>query len=332
MDCFRKRDKENMTLPENNGQKFNLETHLLETADKYCEGMSDEQKKKLFSRITCDMGNKGINSQKIYNLDELSPKNFPTDNKIKEMENADKRPLLPTENQLHQEAVKKVKALIKDFTANNSLVSKDLAKLLDENNTELTIRIKKWGTINASVALKKKEKEGEKNKMIIFVSDEMFKKQPFHEALPGLLAHEFGHPLEFQRRPKGHETEYMDGCETTADIIGTQLAVNAGYDSRAFGKFMSKDFENTGLIYDCTPTGDFRGNTIDSAYHEMTQIKQERTKGKNKLHKNRITAQKLRELQGIASPPASYKTPSRPQNINQNASNLEFIQNLVHLR
>lgn len=288
--------------------KFNLEKHLLATAGKYCENMGEELKKTILSRITCAEGNKGIKGKKNYKIKDLAY--FPTDKKIKRMEEkgklwADKVNLpkqsglftflrrhkkydedaLRAEVKKNEEAVEKINQIIKKLANSDSKVGNDLKELL--NHTNLTVRIKKWGCLNASVAFKKGEDRGQKNKAVLFVSDEFFKGTNYHEALEGFLSHEMGHLLEFDGRPKGHKTEYMDGCETAADIIGTQLAVNAGCDPRPFGKFMGDHARTTGIVYDGTPEGEFREETFNAAYQAISNSTPDKAKksGQNMFEK-----------------------------------------------
>lgn len=303
-------------------EEFDLEKHLLETVGSYCEGMSEEEKEKLLNRIICTEGNKGIGGKKIYRLPELAPKKSEMFENLTEMKAEGK--LLPETDEKYKKSADKINAMIKDFCNNDSKVSRDLKKLLEAKDTEIIIGIRKWGRINASAALLKKENESDKNTIVLMVAEEMFHDTPYNKELPGFLAHEFGHVLEFNKRPEGSETEYMDGAETSADIIGTQLAVNAGYDCRAAGEYMGKDFEENHIVYDGTPTGDFRRETMNRA-HEMT-TNSLRNKSLTDKKNEKIIAQRLRKLQGVGSPKKTVNT-SRKTNLNRiSLTNIKNIQ------
>ena len=265
-------------------ENFNIKKHLCGLTDEYCEGMPENEKAKLLERITSDEGNKKYSvfenrskddplyivsdkGQKVYELSELS--DFPTAEQLNEMEAEGK--LLP-----NQEREKRVDEIIEKLAGNDSKISKDLAEILSK--TDLEIRIRNWDRPNASVAFQKSEDEMQKNKAVLMVSDKLFQEEN-QEALVGFLAHEMGHVLDFAQRPDSAKTQYMDGAETFADIVGTQLAVNAGLDSRGMGKFMGDDYRETKIEYNYTPSGTFREETINTAYNSMVKVRDnEKTK------------------------------------------------------
>ncbi len=331
-------------------EDFNIEKHLRGLADKYCEGMPEDEKAKLLDRITSNEGNKKYSvfenrsendplhivsdkGQKVYELSELS--DFPTAEQLNEMEAEGK--LLPNKKYVadnnkgwfekikqarhnkkfrqHQEREKRVEGIIKKLAGNDSKISKDLAKILDENETDLVIRIRNWKRPNASVAFQKSEGET-KNKVVLMVSDKLFQGKN-QKALVGFLAHEMSHVLDFGQRPDSAKTQYMDGAETFADIAGTQLAVNAGLDSRGFGKYMGDDYRKTKIEYNYTASGTFREETINTAYNSMVKVRDnEKTKdaksqeGTDKK-KERKDGLKIMELQGRVSQ-STDRTASRP--------------------
>ena len=186
---------------------------------------------------------------------------------------------------------------------------------MDENETDLVIRIRNWKRPNASVAFQKSEGET-KNKVVLMVSDKLFQGKN-QKALVGFLAHEMSHVLDFGQRPDSAKTQYMDGAETFADIAGTQLAVNAGLDSRGFGKYMGDDYRKTKIEYNYTASGTFREETINTAYDSMVKVRDnEKTKdaksqeGTDKK-KERKDGLKIMELQGRVSQ-STDRTASRP--------------------
>ena len=285
-------------------EDFNIEKHMRELADKYCEGMPEDEKAKFLDRITGNEGNKKYSvfenrsendplhivsdkGQKVYELSELS--DFPTAEQLNEMEAEGK--LLPNKEYVadnnkglfekikqshhnkkfrqHQEEKKRVEGIIKKLAGNDSKISKDLAEILSK--TDLETRIRNWKRPNASVIFQKSEDETQKNKAVLMVSDKLFQGKN-QKALAGFLAHEMGHVLDFSQRPNSTKTQYMDGAETFADIIGTQLAVNAGLDSRGMGKFMGDDYRKTKVEYNYTPSGTFREETINTAYESMVKV------------------------------------------------------------
>ena len=314
-------------------EDFNIEKYLRELADKYCEDMQEEEKAKLLDRITSNEGNKKYSvfenrsendplyivsdkGQKVYELNELS--DFPTAEQLNEMEAEGK--LLPNKEYVsdnnrgwlekfkrnrynkkfrqHQEQEKRVKGIIEKLAGNDSKISKDLAEILSKTDLEIRIR-KNWKRPNASVIFQKSEDETKNNKAVLMVSDKLFQGKN-QKALVGFLAHELGHVLDFSQRPNSAKTQYMDGAETLADIAGTQLAVNAGLDSRGFGKYMGDDYRKTKIEYNYTASGTFREETINIAYKSMVKVRDnERLSVKRK--KGRKDGLKIMELQGRVS-------------------------------
>lgn len=226
---------------------FNLQKHLAEGVEYYCENMSEEQKKNFISRI-----GKGNNIQHLSDLDY-----FPTDHPehLKDVYSKD--------SLMHKKGNAITQELLKEFCNANSRAGNDLKKILKNSEVDILIR-SKWDRPNGSASFKRKGNGNEKDKIVICLSDKMFADEHI-DKLPGLLAHEASHILDFKKRSGGHH-QYMDGAETYADITGQVMAAKAGYSSLYWGQFMNDAFNADGRKkMEFSPDGDFRLRTIETA-------------------------------------------------------------------
>ena len=312
-------------------KKFKLDEHLGNLADRYCEGMSEEAKAALLARISSFEGNKkyavnenrpdgsqyriaqkGEDGRCIYDLDEL--KEFPDINS-----DEFKSKVYAPDSDEHNYTVSRAKELLEKFSGNDSKVSQDLKNLLEHSDIEFRVR-HDWKYPNGSCAFKE-GKFGEKNKIVICLCD---LGKTGDEALPGILAHELGHALDFSQRPAFARTQYMDGSETFADITGTALAVNAGVDPRGFAKFMGQDYdrkaksgEGMQMLY--SPDGNYRRENFNLAFREMNRAKKNREK---------MTLQdKIDGLRGVSSArETSSETQTKPRENVNNGVNMAVVR------
>ena len=278
----------------------------------YYDEIGEAAKKELLERIVSDDGNKkyvanqeygGKTSEceqyciaknnevgkSVFELDCL--KDFPD---INSSEFAAK--VLSEDSYVHKAMQIKVENLIKKFTSNNSKASKDLRELLEKSDVEY--RVRKGRTYNGSCAFRK-GKNGENNKIVICLSDCI--SEPEREnILPELLAHEFGHAVDFSKRPDNLRYCYMDGSETAADLFAASLLAHAHIEERGFSDFMGKDYQSkcakgepTEMMY--TPNGGFRQNNFVKARNALAKVKT-----------NANVFEKLAELSGRSEEQKSY--------------------------
>lgn len=286
---------------------FDLEQHLQSVVGKCYERVSEEQKNKLLERIISDDGNKRYienenhthyidekHGQKVYDVNDLtcfpdwqSDKDFPPNIAYS------------IGSKEHEDSVKKIEDLIKQFTNNDSNVANDLRKLLE--NSEIRYRVlNKWETPNGNCSFKRAEQKGAKNQIVICICD---LGKTGDEVLPEILAHELGHALEFSQRFKGAEAKYMDGCETAADLIGASLLANAGIKVKGFSEFMEKDYQgrksenkDTQMFY--SPDGKYRKENFDLAYEIIENVKHKDSQFRDTSN---TKVNKIKMLRGLAS-------------------------------
>lgn len=287
--------------------EFNLPKHFTVLVNKYFQDFSDNAQALIASKIFEEEGH----PNSVYDLDNLGW--WPTDEEMKEM--------CPKENQ-DPAKIAAIKKFLKEFSGNDSPISKDLKELLD-NTEEFTIAVrpkKQQPTPNGG-AVFQKGCNGKKNKAVLMVSEVLFEEKN-RDILPGLLAHEMGHFIDFYNRPQKDDIrlKYMDGAETFADTIGVMIAKNAGYDCDAWAKFLQTESEK-GNNPPHTHSGIHRAKTIyecSDAYDAAGKKGQEKDTSKNAI-KNEI-----QRLRGISS---SGKTSRKPQKTTVNLDILRLSQN-----
>lgn len=104
---------------------------------------------------------------------------------------------------------------------------------------------------------------------VLWMSVPDFKNLPDESLLATTLGHEFGHWLDFSNRPQEclFENSLMQEC--FADVIGCQIAKNAGYDIRVFVervKGFEKYFEEQGML-DYKKLSEKRRDLIENCFH-----------------------------------------------------------------
>ena len=295
-------------------EKFDLVDHLTELTNKYCEGMSEEQKNILIARIRKEKHNK----KEVYKLSDLA--NFPKKSELRNA-NPKKEPFLKEK--------KAVQEILERFQENESAVSKDLKAILKNPNVDFKIMIREnWKFPNGSMAIKR-GKNGEKDQVVLTVASVMFTEDN-KKILPGLLGHEMGHLLDFKNRKTGHK-KYMDGAESYADIAGALLARYAGYKNDAFywGKFMGEAKEKYGISDpQYSPPGVFRQETINKTreFMDANNIGLETDKSAVKPIKenNSLSPTNILSLRGIA---AETRAPSKVKSVSKiSLENLRYIR------
>lgn len=244
--------------PEYQERLFNLEKHLLELAGDYCENA--QEKAELLDRIR-----QGANKN--------PRKEYP----VEWFHNIDDA--YPPESDGQQKNEPTVKALLDQFANGKFKANKDLKKLLADSKVKIVIRNN--NKVNANALLEKRP--GQPNQVTIAVCTALFE-DANKEILPGLLAHEMGHLLDYSKRPQGHEADQAHACETFADVTGTHIAVGAGLDPRPFGRYMGNHYRRTLLEFDDSPRGNYREETFEKTYNVLRQ--EENTKTQNDTTKN----------------------------------------------
>lgn len=227
---------------------LDLEENFGKLTDKYFVDIPPKEKETLLSRINQDNEVRYVSDpfEFLSTVDDAYPSDSPEHNRGK----------LIVEN------------LLNKLKGNDSSVSKDLAKLLDKDNTDVKIIIRECkGRFNGNAALKKAKNIGEKNQVIIAMSSAAIYDYP--KEMPGLLSHEAAHLLDFTNRSEEPREGYLThtrGCETFADATGQILAENAGLDCRPFGKFMGDHYRTTNIEFEDSPRGNVREDTINQVY------------------------------------------------------------------
>ena len=296
-------------LQENN---FNLPKHLIALASKYLHDFPKNDFESITSKILQEKGR----DNGVYELDDLAW--WPTEKDMKEK--------CPQQNQdEHKIAI--IKQYLKDFSGNDSEISKDLKEILDNTDFVIAIRPKeKQPTPNGGAVLPnggavfKKGNKGEKNKAILMVSEVLFEEQN-KDKLPGVLAHEMGHFIDFFNRPQGDsiKLKYMDGAETYADIMGVIIAKNAGYNCDGWANFLQTKSEE-GFNPPHTHSGIHRAKTIyecSAAYDAANKKHQEKATQKN------TGVDKIQQLRGISS---FVKDTDKPQMTTVDINTLHLYQ------
>ena len=271
-------------------KEFNLPKHLNALGNKYFQNFPKNDHLSITSKILKEEGH----SDNVYNLDDLAW--WPTKEDMKKK--------CPEEIQ-DPNKINVIKKFLNDFSGNDSAISKDLKEILDNTNFTIAIRPKDQQPKPNGGAVFKKGNNGEKNEAVLMVSEVLFEEEN-KNILPGLLAHEMGHFIDFYNRPQDDavKLKYMDGAETFADTIGVMIAKNAGYDCNGWANFLQTESEK-GINPPHTHSGIHRAKAIyecSDAYDKTNKIQQ---------------------LRGISS---AVKTPCKPQKINHNSA-LHFYQN-----
>lgn len=271
--------------------EFNLPKHLIMLGNKYFENFSKDDYALIISKILEEKGH----SNSVYDLNDLAW--WPTEEDMKEK--------CPEEIQ-DQDKIDIIKQFLKNFSNNDSAISKDLKGILDNTNFTIAIRPKEQQPLPNGGAVFKKGNNGEKNEAILMVSEVLFEENN-KNILPGLLAHEMGHFIDFSNRPQNDavKLKYMDGAETFADTIGVMIAKNAGYDCDGWANFLQTESEK-GTNPPHTHSGIHRAKTIYECSNAYDK------------------AYKIQQLRGISS---SVKVPYKPQRTNLNLDTLHLYQN-----
>lgn len=285
--------------------EFNLLQHLTTLGNKYFQDFPENAQTSITSKILEEKGR----SNSVYDLGDLAW--WPTDEDMKKK--------CPKESQDPAKIVI-IKKFLKDFSGNDSAISKDLKEILD--NTEFTIPIRpkeQQPTPNVG-AVFKKGNNGQKNEAVLMVSEVLFEDKN-KDILPGLLAHEMGHFIDFYNRPQKDDIKlkYMDGAETFADTMGVMIAKNAGYNCDAWANFLQSESEK-GINPPHTHSGIHRAKTIyecSNAYDAANKKYHEKATQKN------TNADKIQQLRGISS---SRKTSYKPQTTTVNPNILRLYQ------
>ncbi len=203
---------------------FNLPNHLVSLGRKYFDSFPQDRLKSLETKILEENGKVGC----VYTLDDLTW--WPDEKDMAEK--------APAKCQNPQK-IAMVRKILQDFSNNGSQISQDLRKIL--NNTDFTIAIRpreQWPKPNGG-AVFQKGNDGARNKAVLFVAETLF--DDFNkDILPGLLAHEMGHFIDFYNRPQNENAkqQYMDGAETFADTMGVLIAQSAGYNCDGWAKYL----------------------------------------------------------------------------------------------
>ncbi len=285
--------------------EFNLSNHLTALGNKYFQDFSENVRTSIMSKILKEEGH----SNNVYDLDDLEW--WPTDEDMKKK--------CPEETQ-DPTKIAAIKQFLKDFSGNDSTISKDLKEILDNTEFTIAIRPKEQQPTPNGGAVFKKGNNNEKNKAVLMVSEVLFEKEN-SDILPGLLAHEMGHFIDFYNRPQKDDVKlkYMDGAETFADTMGVMIAKNAGYNCDSWAKFLQTASEK-GLNPPHTHSGTHRAKTIyecSNAYDTANKKSKEKTLSK------KTDIEKIQQLRGISS---SEKTPYKPQTITTNPNTLHLYQ------
>ena len=280
-------------LQENN---FNLPKHLIALENKYLHDFPRSDFESITSKVLKEKGR----DNGVYELDDLVW--WPTEKDMKKK--------CPPQNQdEHKIAI--IKHYLKDFSSNDSEISKDLKEILDNTDFVIGIRPKEQQPTPNGGAVFKKGNNGEKNKAVLMVSEVLFEEQN-KDILPGLLAHEMGHFIDFYNRPQDDtaKLKYMDGAETFADTMGVIIAKNAGYNCDGWANFLKQESKK-GINPPNTHSGAHRAETINecSAVYDK---KNQKTK-----------AETIRKLRGLST---ISKAPDRPKKTKINLNTLRLYQ------
>ncbi len=258
--------------------------------------MDAKDKDYLISRMRKEKNN----PKEVYDLGDLEW--FPTDEEREQK--------APKECQ-DEKKIATVNKILEDFKNGNSKINKDLKEIL--GNVDLVIAIRppdQWKNPNGGMVFKRGE-NGENDKAVLFVADVMFT-EAHKDKLPGLLAHEMGHLLEFKQRPNDDsvKTKYMDGAESFADVSGEMIARNAGHTSMPWAMFMRQSSKN-GNDPEHSPSGQYRAKTI------MRTI---RAFNKTESKKKQNISERISSLRNRISK-CDTKAPNKT---NQNISKVDF--------
>lgn len=248
---------------------FSLPNHLITLGNKYFQDFPKNDCISITSKILKEEGH----SNSVYDLDDLAW--WPTDEDMKKK--------CPKETQ-DPAKIAIIKQFLKDFSCNDSAISKDLKEILDNTEFTIAIRPKEQQPTPNGGAVFKKGNDGSKNKAVLMVSEVLFEDEN-RGILPGLLAHEMGHFIDFYNRPQNDaiKLKYMDGAETFADTIGVMIAKNAGHNCDGWAKFLQTASEK-GLNPPYTHSGIHRAKTIyecSNAYDNANKKYQEKATSKN---------------------------------------------------
>lgn len=285
--------------------EFNLVQHLTTLGNKYFQDFPENAQTSITSKILEEKGR----SNGVYDLGDLAW--WPTDEDMKKK--------CPKESQ-DPTKIAIIKKFLKDFSGNDSAISKDLKEILDNTEFTIAIRPKEQQPTPNGGAVFKKGNNGQKNEAVLMVSEVLFEDKN-KDILPGLLAHEMGHFIDFYNRPQKDDIKlkYMDGAETFADTMGVMIAKNAGYNCDGWANFLQSASEK-GLNPPHTHSGIHRAKTIyecSDAYDAANKKYQEKATQKN------TNVDRIQQLRGISS---SGKASYKPQTTTVNPNILHLYQ------
>ena len=288
-------------------EQFNLSNHLATLGDKYLQDFPE--KEQIQSRISHEEGR----NNSVYDLEDLAW--WP------DIEDLAKK--CPTKCQ-NQENISKIKQILSDFSNADTPIAQELKGILDNTDFVIGICPREHQPNPNGGAVFKRGISGEKNKAVLMVSEVLFDEKN-KDILPGLLAHEMGHFIDFYNRPHGNyaKLKWQEGAETFADTAGVLIAKGADYDCNGWANFLANESAK-GNNPPHTHTGKHRANNIRAVseiYDRLHSYEKERKK--EKTPKNYSSANIIQELRGISS---ATKVPYKPQTAKINPSTLHLYQ------
>lgn len=240
-------------------QGFNLKTHL----SSLLNDVLPTSDKDIISRL--DINDEMIymhNIRGLYSTDEFYPSYHP-----KQIEGR-----------------KNIERLIGDFTNNDSVLAQKLKETLDLYPLRIHIaKSNKDSTINGNADFS--------NKQFTLTITESALDENNLDKLPGMLAHELSHLIDYASRPDGY-MGHMAGEETFADIYGQKIAENAGYDSRPWARYIADNDKREYYAKGIRPSGSFR---LDSILQSESQEKRIGSNLVEAINKDISQYQKIRE-------------------------------------
>lgn len=236
-------------------QQFNLQNHLTALGDKYLQDFPE--KEQIQSSISYEEGR----DNSIYDLEDLTW--WPG--------REDLAKKCPTKCQ-NQENIGKIKQILSDFSNADTPIAQELKSILDNTDFVIGIRPREQQPKPNGGAVFKRGIESEKHKAVLMVSEVLFDEKN-KDILPGLLAHEMGHFIDFYNRPHGYyaKLKWQEGAETFADTTGVLIAKGAGYDCNGWANFLATESAK-GNNPPHTHTGKHRANniyTVSKAYDKL---------------------------------------------------------------
>lgn len=245
-------------------QQFNLQDHLATLGNKYLQDFPE--KEQIQSRISHEDGR----NNNVYDLEDLTW--WP--------DREDLAKKCPTVCQ-NQENIGEIKQILSDFSNADTPIAQELKSILDNTDFVIGIRPREQQPDPNGGAVFKRGIGGEKHKAVLMVSEVLFDEKN-KDILPGLLAHEMGHFIDFYNRPHGNyaKLKWQEGAETFADTTGVLIAKGAGYDCNGWANFLAAESAK-GNNPPHTHTGKHRANNIyavSEAYdrHHSHKLEQEK--------------------------------------------------------